>query len=371
MEGPLNEQGLVFANLHKIRDICNTSVYEAYIAFSGIDGKNSRLARKAVRHYEAIILQEITSGKHLKANKFGEFDDTYLNALRLVLDQTALKGIPLSKDKIAKALATTFEFNAKELYGYEKIEKFIIPICKALNLDLLRKTDVTFLKGRLFRLLKGESYNGLGAEDRLRLEETVKDLAPNIFTDAEFDQISQINIFNCNLGQVHNSDEVLVNARSFYPILERYNRAGIIGPKSINAARIVFSRLVTDSFLVYNSVLGKNILKFAIEKGILSEDDKNQIRNNIYDELVVSTVRNQRNIKRLSKTKQEDENSRVETMDRVKDYLINLASSVNAVKSYLGPTELPESLQLETSKLLGLFAAEQLKFRRIKKTTSN
>lgn len=368
MEGQPKEQELVFTKLNSIKLISETAVYDAFLAFNGIDSTSPlRKVKQAGKDYETRILQEIIEGKYLKPNDKSEFEVTYLKGLRLVLDQAEIRGIPISKTKIAKALASNGYSSRDDIVGRIK------PICLAFSLSLLSENDTKQIKASIHNILNGARFSTLTIIEKFELELRVRRLVPDIFTIDEFDALTRIFIKRYHISQIR--PDTITNAavndvKYFLKLLEKGKEFGVIGQKSIEAAKSVISNVIIDGFIVNKGWLSNNVLYIAIENGILSEDDKTSIRSSVFSELVGFTVRHQKTLKRLAKEKGKDKDKIVKTIAGIKTSLLDLASTVESVLESLGPTDIPEDLRTETSKLLGLYTVEVLKTRRRKKTTS-
>lgn len=368
MESQPTEQESVFTKLNTIKLISETAVYDAFLGFNGIDSTTSKRKVKHIgAYYEERIIQEIVEGKYKKTGDNNDFEITYLEGLRLVLDHAEFRGIPISKTKIAKALASNGYSSRDDIVGR------IRPICYAIRLNLLSETDTKQIKTSIFKILNGSRYSTLRTLEKFYLELRVRRLVPDMFTVDEFDELTRIVINNYYFSQITPNtitNAVVNDVKSFLEMLDKGKEFGVIGERSLEAAKTVISKVVIEGFIFNKGYLSRDVLYLAIENGILSEDDKTGIRNNVFSEIIYITVRNQKRFKSFVKESDKSDENIIKAIASIKASLLVLTSVVDSVKEYLGQDDIPEDLRIETSKLLGLYTVEVLKISRRKKTTS-
>jgi len=349
--------------------VSNTQVFEAYLVFSGTNEDTSRnsLVRLG-KDYEAKILEEINSKVLFQETHPYGFEVKYLLALKSVFEVAQLKGIPISKEKIANALVANGCSLEKD---YEERLEFV---CTAIQLNLLTEKQNSVLKKRIQSVLSGRTYTLNDPTERLQLEIRVKEYAPQLFTDEEFDEISEVNIssFYYYDYNVRNPKEIesFKRIKYLHGKLDKYINVGIIGPKALAAFKETVIKSVRIGFANDHGNYTSQILDFALKNGLLSNVDKDNISTDVYELLRKSVIYNQNQFKARSRSKTDNEDVRNTNFKNVRDFLVTLASTIEKTRLFLSEKEVPENLNIEVSNLLGFMVVEKLKRRRTYKKTN-
>lgn len=377
MEGPSILTEKIVAQLDLFSGISDCAVFDAYTVFTGIDkNQPQRVLRRAARTYEALILEEITEGKHFGNKTIIDFEEKYLIALSSVIDLASEKGIPLNRKKISTVLVAN-GYSLEKVFGKrgfsqdKAFQERIKIVCKAISLNLLCEDDLTTNKVLIGNVLNGKQSTSLNALERLALEHEVKKIAPELFTFNEYDEISAINIGSSYFYHFAQVDENILFSRIklLHENFETYKTSGIIGQKSVDTFKKSVSHAISYYFNAGCGFFANQILEFALVKGILTENDKKDITDNVFDLLYKSVINSQERLKRNRRPYYE-EKPRKDKVDLVKESLLYISSSITSIKQYIPETVIPENLSFEISKLLAYIAVEKLKIRRRKKTTS-